>query len=1147
MKELFENWLNENLLTFENEGFVYFINEKTYLLLEHKNDKIIDHKFSLILNDQEKVLLNEEIDFIVFLWGDKFYYTPSNKVKSPEFNLLRYIGQKEQEEIPFLGIHGKYELLNGSKDYSEWCKKAKFLGIKTLGICEKNTLAGTLPFQEECKKSGIKSILGETISIRIEENNTSNIVIGKVFVINETGWKNLLLINTEINVNSPSRYINELRLLELSEGLIFVFHPAYFPYNDERVNLYSDVFLKCYFQLDTCQYSNEETDKQFLLNSNNYLKDSNISPILISDAYYLEKGDFEIKSTLNLISTERELLSNTQWFKSYDETIDLLKDLFSNEDSFVEIMFKGVESLNELEQMSDFNIETGRFKLPQYKMTKEEKQRYKNNKDMFLDVVSKGFEEKVALKDLDFDEYGERLEFELSVIESGGFEDYFLILHDVVNFCKQNNIFTGIGRGSAGGSLVSYLLDITRINPIPYKLLFERFLNPGRIGKSLPDIDLDVEGEQREKVKNYLEKKYGHDKVCSIGTYTTLMLKAALKDISRTKGLETSFVQKISNAIEDSNADWDEIFKLSLSDPLLKKFVHEYADIINLIQLCYSQPRSASVHACATLVLPNNESIFTSVPIRKTDSGLLVSEWEGEFIEKAGYLKEDLLGLLQLDKFRMIVELVKQNYNEEVDIYSIPLDEPEVYNMFKQASVGDVFQFGSKGLAPYLVQVRPENIEDLIAINALYRPGPIEGNAHNEFIELRHGEKQPVYYPQTEEITKDTYSLIIYQEQIMKICQQIGGFSLVEADDIRKAMGKKNQAAMADFKDRWMKGSMKRGYSEEVAQELWDKMVAFGGYAFNRSHSAAYAITGYTCQYLKWKYPLPFWITALEHANDANILRYLSEINKSSSIEIAPPDINKSSEKFIADFTNNKIIWSISRVKQCGPVAVQGIFEARNKNGQFFSLEEFLERVEKAKVNKAVVENLIIAGAFDEIEGIKFPSERRALIEEYRAKNNVKVDVVKDWFVLNQSSKAFYEDWFWSMLQKQVSGLAFFDYQSLVQQNGQWNIRTFCEFNDIHSLLNADIKRKRIVTAGFIQEIEEKESKKGSWMKILIEQNYEFVYLYLWSDLYEKFAEEIRNKEGCIMIFNGRIVFDTFKKENIVQAEDDFKIEILSK
>ncbi len=478
MKELFKDWLRENLLLFENPvENVYIIDSKSYLLIDHKEGKIIDSKFSLILSREEKSVL-EEIDFVTFLWGDKFYYTPSSKVKSPEFNILRYIGQQQEESYPFLGVHGKYELLNGSKDYSEWCKKAKFLNIKTLGICEKNTLAGTLAFQEECKNNEIKSILGETITIKTGEDLYS----GKLFVTNERGWKNLLLVNTEINVNNPSRYITEEKLLELSDGLIFIFHPAYFPFDQKRVSLYFERFSQCYFQLDSCEYSNEETDKQFILETNKYIK-SHIRPILINDAYYLEKNDAEIKSTLNAIGGERDLLSNNQWFKTDDESLVLLRELFENDSKFEKVLTSSIESLYKLESTCNFEIETGIFKLPQYKMNNEEIRKYKTNEDLFFDIIEKAFKEKVVDKKLDINLYATRLEEEISVIQKGGFIDYFLILWDIIRFCEQNDILAGIGRGSAAGSLVAYLMNITKIDPIPYGLLFERFLNEGRIGK----------------------------------------------------------------------------------------------------------------------------------------------------------------------------------------------------------------------------------------------------------------------------------------------------------------------------------------------------------------------------------------------------------------------------------------------------------------------------------------------------------------------------------------------------------------------------------------------------------------------------------------------------------------------------------------
>lgn len=442
MKELFEDWLIKNLLIFENPvDSVYLIDSKSYLLIDHKDGKIIDSKFSLILSREEKQVLNE-VDFISFLWGDKFYYTPSSKIKNPEFNILRYLGQISQESYPFLGVHGKYELLNGSKDYSEWCKKAKFLNIKTLGICEKNTLAGTLAFQIECKKNGVKSILGETISIKID----SDIYLGKVFAFNKQGWENILLINTEINVINPSKYITEERLLELTEGVIFVFHPAYFPFNEKKIEQYSKKFLQCYFQLDSCEYNNVETDKQFIIETNKYIK-SSIKPVLINDAYYLEKEDYEIKSTLNMIGGERDLLSNNQWFKTDDESLILLRELFENESDFERVIITSIESLYIFEDICNFEIQTGVFKLPQYKMNKEELLRYKSNEELFFSIIEKAFEEKVVNRGLDFDLYSSRLEREIEVIQKGGFIDYFLILWDIICFCEQNDILTGLGRG----------------------------------------------------------------------------------------------------------------------------------------------------------------------------------------------------------------------------------------------------------------------------------------------------------------------------------------------------------------------------------------------------------------------------------------------------------------------------------------------------------------------------------------------------------------------------------------------------------------------------------------------------------------------------------------------------------------------------
>lgn len=497
MNNKFKDWCNKNFLEVEQlEPSIYKIENKLFLLIEGEGGKILSSKNKLLLSSSEEKLI-KNIDFIVFLWGENFYYTSKEKIKDPEFNIFRYFGSLNIG-LPFLGVHGKYELLSGSREYEDWCKKAKFLGCSSLGICERNTLAGVLDFQQTCKNYGLFSIIGETIVIK---DKKGKLLSGKCFVKNNTGWKNLLLVNTQINVLSVDQCIEEEKLLELGEGLIFIFHPSYFPFSEEKIELYKRSFSQCYFQLETCSYTNEESDRNFLLNTGKYLSSTLLKPILISDAYYLEEEDSHIRSILSFLSEKRDLLSTNQYFKNFQQEIVILSQLFEKDEDFQTIINSCVESLVEVERdCKSFEIQTGVFKLPKYKMTEEESQKYETNEDLFYDLIDKNFPLKVP-PDKE-EKYSERLVHELSVIQRGGFIDYFLILWDIVRWCKENDILTGIGRGSAGGSLVAYILEITRIDPIEYNLLFERFLNEGRLGKIVDKsyiiINEEVEFERGE-------------------------------------------------------------------------------------------------------------------------------------------------------------------------------------------------------------------------------------------------------------------------------------------------------------------------------------------------------------------------------------------------------------------------------------------------------------------------------------------------------------------------------------------------------------------------------------------------------------------------------------------------------------------------
>lgn len=1160
MREDLQKWAEDNLLDVRQTGpRTYECGNQSFLLLEEKEGVICDQEFDLILDDDEKKL-SKTVNWLLYKWGSKFYYTSPEEIDNlSDDNLkpFKYIGEAlcTKPGYPMIGIHGMYELLNGTCDYNQWAAKAKFLGIDTLGICERNTLAGTLLFQQECAKAGIKSILGETIVIHTDKDE---FLEAKVYALNEAGWKNILLMNVEINVIN-SGWISESKVLELGEGVAFVADPMMMPYNGSHVIRYSQSFERLYFKLDTVIWDSEDSDSKFLNETQKYLS-AGISPIIICEAYYLDKEDYIIKKDLNAISGVKNRLSENQYFKCDDENMEALSGLFEDGD-FENVIGLAYQNLDDLCASIDFKIETGRFKLPQYIMTPEESELYSNNEELFDSLIVQGFEEKNIAEYDNCEEYLARIEKEVDVIKFGGFIDYFLILHDIIRWCRDNNILVGFGRGSAAGCLISYLLDIVRLDPLKYDLLFERFLTKERAKKSLPDIDTDFEANRRDDVKAYMEKRFGSDHMCSLGTYSSLQMKALLKDFCRIQGVPIQQAEYLSAIIDDtkdnsnmraSRAPWEYIFKLATRSKVLFDFIQSHPSMIEEMRLCYAQPRSASVHACATLILPNNENLYTSIPVRKgvlKGKEMIVTEWEGSEIETAGYLKEDILGIQQLDKFRMIIDLVEKYYKKRVDIYNLPLDQEEVYEMFGKGQNGDVFHLGSKGLTAYCVQLQPQNIDDLIAALALFRPGPMDNNFHHEYILRKAGKKKFEYQPGLEDVTKKTYGLLVYQEQVMQACVNIASFTLSEADDVRKGMAKSKKKFLEEQGSKFVSGGIKNSYEKGYLEELWHQMCMFGRYGFNRSHAACYAMTGYVCEYLKWKYPLPYWITALQFAagGSEDMLRFISEINTAGKIKLAPPDINKSQTEFYADFYEQRIFWSISKVKQCGEVATKFIFDERGANGEFYSLEEFLSRVDKSKVNKSVVENLILAGCFDEIENIMKVTDRARLIEKYRDICGVKIPKGRqDWYRIAVNNGHAAEEWWWLLQQKQVCGLAFFDFQNILYDADiDVDLQKYVSVEDF---LNQDLSSSRtgkVLVSGIVNLIEHKSGNKGEYVRIRLEENYSFIWVTIWSEYYEKCRDIIEGSEGKIAAVYARGYYDSYKGENALQSDTGFQIKIL--
>lgn len=1123
--------LNKIPYTTEGEDRVKIDENIYFVIIPDEDGLLFSEDFILIADEQD-------CDRYAYCFGGEWYWDNKEDYDRPKMNLLKYIGSEvsDLKTNNFLGVRGAYEILNGSRMYSDWVEKSKFLQCKNLGICEKNTLAGLLKFQLECNKVDIKPVLGATYTIFNEKDDLKYDL--KFYVKNEDGWDSLLRINKEVNVINH-KFITEDRLMEvICEGLFIIVDPKSLIFEKISKRLKGVID---YFQLDTVEFTNNDKDKEYLENLRKYVK-SGFEPIAITDAFYLDKEHSHIKRTLNSISGVHESDSDNQYFKGKSDYYNELDMLFNKEDeSFFDLFELSLFNEQTLSDSCNFEVSLGKRFLPKYKMTEEEESKFENNEDLFWNLIETGLRNKIGnVTDI----YLNRIETEFAVIEKGDVIDYFLILWDIINYARSQKILVGIGRGSAGGSLIAYCLDIIQLDPIEFDLLFERFLNEGRIVKSLPDIDTDFPGTKRDVIKNYMETRYGKDQVCSVGTYTALQVKASIKDLGKQYNIDYGEINQVTTLLPPIKS-MNELFYACKDYGRVKDFVRKNVELINGVRLILHQPKAKSVHACAMLILPAEKDMFQWLPICCLD-GQMVSEWEGGELEAAGFLKEDILGIMQLDKFENIISLIKQDKDKEINIYKIPLNDHRVYQYFTKGWNEDTFHFGSRGLTSYCKDLKPDNIEDLIAGISLYRPGAMENNFHNEYVLRKNGDRDVEYYIGSESVLKKTYGVFVYQEQIMKICQVLGGLTLVEADDVRKAMVKKKFQELTKYKERFIPYYVENfGVTQKYSEDVWDVIDKASSYLFNRSHAAAYAITGYISQWFKVNYPIEYWSTAFKFSAEADHANYISEIDKIGDINIMPADINKSRDDVYTDFKNKTIYWPLISIKQLGEKAAGQIIELKDKDGQFFSFEEFCERnkFKGSKVTKQIVENLVMSGAFDEIENIVTFHNRYDLIQYYRKINKIKVDEEKDLFSVNRSKVN--EDWWWTLQQKRLSGIAFFDYPELLEKYIEHDaeIISISEFQ-----YEGNAKSHSVVKiGGYITTVEERTSKKGQWCRVRLENNYTFVNVTIWSEQYKQIKElNLIGKEKSLLLISGKVCWDSYKKENILQATDESELLILS-
>ncbi len=896
-----------------------------------------------------------------------------------------------------LHLHSHYSLLDGLSKIDDIIDKVKELNMDSVALTDHGTMYGAIEFYQKAKAKGIKPIIGCEVyeAARGMEDKTPNLDSRRFHLIllakNEIGYKNLVKIVTEAHLRGfyyKPRVDWDL-LEKHSEGLIAstaclqgripqVLLSAKKEEAEELALKYEKLFGKGNFYLEL-QHHPGIPDQEKVNNLMIELsKKTGIPLIATNDSHYTNKDDAEAQDVLMLINTGADINDK--------ERLSMLQDDFSirSTEDMAEAFKHVPEALSNTQKIVEacnLELKLGEFKLPSFDVPEGKtaesylrelcylgiEKKYdaieKEELKTVVDNALKGKEIKVEeIKDPKLKEVIERMEYELSVINRCGFSGYFLIVQDFVNWAKNNRIVVGPGRGSAGGSIVAYLSNITNVDPLKYDLYFQRFLNPDRI--SPPDIDLDFTDKRRDEVINYVAEKYGRNKVAQIITFGTMAAKASIRDVGRALGYQYSYCDRIAKMIplgfslEETLEKIEEFKDLYESDKEAERLI----DLALKIEGC---ARHASTHACGVVISRN--PLDDSVPIQHPtqDETGIVTQYEMHAVESMGLLKMDFLGLKNLTIIEETLKRIYAIHGFNLDIDKIPLDDPKTYKLLQAADCIGVFQLESDGMRRYLKQLKPTEIEDIIAMVALYRPGPMQHIP--EYIRGKHDNRQVKYmHPLLKPILETTHGIPVYQEQIMRIAQDLAGFTLAEADLLRKAIGKKIEKLLMEQKDKFVNGMKGNKIDERIAVELWHWIEPFARYSFNKSHAACYAIIAYQTAYLKANYPVEYMAALLtSEGSDLDRIAILIEECKKMKIEVLPPDINESFSNFSVVPEKNQIRFGLSAIKNVGYNIVELIINERKLNGHFKTIEDFVSRVDSKVLNKKSLESLTRAGVFD--------------------------------------------------------------------------------------------------------------------------------------------------------------------------------------
>ena len=1071
-----------------------------------------------------------------------------------------------------LHVHTEYSLLDGANRISDLIQRVKELGMDSIAITDHGVMYGVVEFYKEAKANGIKPILGCEIYTakrsRFDKQAGRDSDYGHLVLLakNNTGYKNLMKI---VSIGFTEGYYYKPRvdfetLEKYSEGIIALSAclsgdiPTALLNNDydkavELATRFNNIFGKGNFYLEL-QYNG--IAEQNLVNQQliKLSRELDIPLVATNDVHFLTREASKPHEILMCIQTGKTINDDNRMKFNTDEVyVKSPEEMRSNFENVPEAL----ENTVKIAQQCNVELEFGKLHLPAFDVP-EGYEPFEYLKMQCLKGLSERYGEG---HDSDIDN---RLLYELDVIEKMGYVDYFLIVWDFIRYARENDIMVGPGRGSAAGSLVSYCLGITSIDPLKYNLLFERFLNPERI--SMPDIDIDFCYERRQEVIDYVVRKYGKDKVAQIITFGTMAARGAIRDVGRALDIPYSDVDQIAKMIPF--AIGMTINKALELNPELKKKYEENEQIAQLIDYALSlegMPRHASTHAAGVVI--SKEPIVEYVPLQLNESSV-TTQFPMTLLEELGLLKMDFLGLRTLTVIRDAVHLAQHSSGKDIDINKIDYDDSEVYKMIGEGRTAGIFQLESAGMTQFMKELQPSSLEDIIAGISLYRPGPMDQIPR--YIKNKNNPKLIKYHhPLLENILNVTYGCMVYQEQVMQIVRELAGYSMGRSDLVRRAMSKKKISVMEQERKNFIygikeedgtvavKGAINNGVDEITANKIFDEMMDFASYAFNKSHAAAYAVVAYQTAWLKRYYPVEFLAASLNSflGSSDKVSQYVNEC-KQMNIQVLPPDINESSVKFTV--SDGKIRFGLAAVKNVGENAILAIKQERELNGKFISFMDFCQRVEGREINKRCIESLIKSGAFDSLN--IFRSKLIAVYEKFldsigQARKKHMEGQLSIFDMMPEKEEALVEEYpdieeypqkvllamEKEMLGLFVSGHPLSEYQKILKENV-----SLYSIDLIHSgedqvmeegLTNTKLSdNMRVIVGGIVTSRKTKTTKSNSLMAfIALEDLFGTMELIVFPTIFEKFSYLLETEN--IIAVKGRISIKEDEQPKIICEE----------